>query len=1151
MARPTWQTLLAAFTLIGVVARISSAEAPTTRHPPIPIRFHLDSPGFVTLVLENQNGIRVRNLVSETYFPAGDNIVWWDGLDDLERDPDSAAHAVYYVPGKLVSPGTYTVRGLYRQRIDLRYEFAIYNPGQPPWMVSDTSSEWLTNHTPPSAVCFIPSGRVPVHGQRDAGAPAQVLIGSYVAEGGSGLAWVNLDGQKLHGQMWVGGDWTGAQQIARDLGSNPQSGVYAYVASSWKGELRLHELVNDKQRKLNPPQNPRLGNGENPPVLNPAWRFPRPEADGIGGLAVYDGLIVISLPKMDSLLLIDAPHARVVGSVPVSQPGGLYADGNGHLYIVSGKEILKATFLGRSQTGNQVADVGTPQVFIGEDLEGPQQMTMDSAQNLYVSDWGASNQVKVFSPSGKILRSIGKAGMVASGPYEPQLMHHPKGITVDSRDQLWVAEEDFQPKRVSVWSLHGRLLRAFYGPPSYGGGGNLDPKDKTLFYLDGMTFRLNWRTGESHLIEIQHRPTEGELQFVPAFSEAGSNPPLQERGGQYKAAGASENPDLPIYFAGRVYWTNAYNSHPTSGTPLVGIWMSRGGVAIPVAAFGKADSRPLFLRAAMRSHIQTATNPHSDRDGLPDLSGYTFVWSDLNDDGVAEPEEITMIPGTVSSVTVAENLNLVTDKAISYKPSGFTNGGAPIYDLKKGQILCSQTQKPTSTGGGQVLATAGDWTVLTTGPKPFASESVAGAEHGVAKWTYPSLWPGLHASHIAPPPEFPGELIGTTRLLGPSFRLRNIKDVEIWAINGNKGTIYLFTTDGLFVATLFKDLRSPDSSWAQYSKATRGMLVSNLTTGEENFWPSITQTEDGQVYVVTNFPAIIRVDGLDTIRRFTPWTIRVSPDAIERSRTFFVNAELTRRSETSRSNTLNVPVSTERLPIDGDLSTWDPRQFVTIDERSKQIGDWGRSPLESQAAIRVGGDRLYAAFRTGDPNALENSATSFQNLFKTGGGLDLMLGTNPSSDPQRKSAAPGDIRLIVSLVKGKPIAVLYRPVAITGPKNGASFESPLRTLKFDDVENVSQYVELAKGTDTTTGNNSSASNFEFSIPLEVLGLNVTPGTVLQGDIGLLRGDGLRTTQRVYWSNRAGGLVSDVPTEAELTPRLWGTLKFVSDSVTNR
>src|SRR4051812_40243592 len=71
-------------------------------HPPIPIRFTLAEQGFVTLVIEDAGGVRVRNLVSETPFPRGENTAWWDGLDDLGRDTDAAKHAVYHIPGKLV-----------------------------------------------------------------------------------------------------------------------------------------------------------------------------------------------------------------------------------------------------------------------------------------------------------------------------------------------------------------------------------------------------------------------------------------------------------------------------------------------------------------------------------------------------------------------------------------------------------------------------------------------------------------------------------------------------------------------------------------------------------------------------------------------------------------------------------------------------------------------------------------------------------------------------------------------------------------------------------------------------------------------------------------------------------------------------------------
>ena len=231
--------------------------------------------------------------------------------------------------------------------------------------------------------------------------------------------------------------------------------------------------------------------------------------------------------------------------------------------------------------------------------------------------------------------------------------------------------------------------------------------------------------------------------------------------------------------------------------------------------------------------------------------------------------------------------------------------------------------------------------------------------------------------------------------------------------------------------------------------------------------------------------------------------------------------------------------------LNADLSTWDPKQFVWIDRTPVQAATGGHADQAIMAAMKIAGDRLYAAFRTGDPHALDNSGISWQNLFKTGGALDLMLSTNPNADPQRKSAAPGDVRLVVSLVKGRSMAVLYRPVVTTGTRNSMTFESPLRSLRFDDVEDVSSSVEVAIA--TKAGTTAATGDFVFSIPLQVLNLHPANGETLRGDVGLLRGDGLRTIQRVYWSNKATGLVSDVPSEASLTPNFWGTLLFVGES----
>ncbi|HUU10734.1 MAG TPA: hypothetical protein VM431_09365, partial [Phycisphaerae bacterium] len=113
--------LLASMASVVLAAGVAiAAPAPAVPvdepHPPIPVRFRLAEPGFVTLVIDAADGTRVRNLVSETPFPAGDQTVWWDGLDDLARDTDAAAHSVYHVPGRLVGPGTYRVRGLVRPK---------------------------------------------------------------------------------------------------------------------------------------------------------------------------------------------------------------------------------------------------------------------------------------------------------------------------------------------------------------------------------------------------------------------------------------------------------------------------------------------------------------------------------------------------------------------------------------------------------------------------------------------------------------------------------------------------------------------------------------------------------------------------------------------------------------------------------------------------------------------------------------------------------------------------------------------------------------------------------------------------------------------------------------------------------------------------
>ena len=143
-----------------------------------------------------------------------------------------------------------------------------------------------------------------------------------------------------------------------------------------------------------------------------------------------------------------------------------------------------------------------------------------------------------------------------------------------------------------------------------------------------------------------------------------------------------------------------------------------------------------------------------------------------------------------------------------------------------------------------------------------------------------------------------------------------------------------------------------------------------------------------------------------------------------------------------------------------------------------------------------------------------------------------MIGADPHADDARQAPVRGDLRLLVTLVKGKPHGLIYRPV-VPGTKEPVPFSSPWRTIAIDRVDDVSDQLRFA----------AADGNYELSVPLAVLGLKPEPGQAIRADLGILRGNGFQTLQRVYWSNKATGITSDVPSEAMLTPSLWGRWVF--------
>jgi len=315
------------------------------------------------------------------------------------------------------------------------------------------------------------------------------------------------------------------------------------------------------------------------------------------------------------------------------------------------------------------------------------------------------------------------------------------------------------------------------------------------------------------------------------------------------------------------------------------------------------------------------------------------------------------------------------------------------------------------------------------------------------------------------------------------------------------------------------------------------MSLNKLTPSDENFWPSVTQTKDGAVYIVAGRPnSIARVHGLETIQRIAPFDLPISADDLNRARESFARAEAARQAAQGRSS-MTVAIRASAPKVDGKLEDWAKADWIDIDRRgTRAYFNSNGEPYNVTGAVAVADGTLYAAWRTADKDLLKNAGDVANAPFKSGGALDLMIGSAlPSADDRRNSPAPGDLRLLITQVAGKTRALVYRPVVAAGEaKNSVPFASPWRTITFDRVDDVSDKVQLAS---------DGAGNFEISIPLDVLNFKTAAGASIRGDIGILRGNGAFTTQRVYWSNKATAIVADVPSEAELRPSLWGRWEF--------
>ena len=802
---------------LAVLLGSTVAAAPPATAAGLPITFTLPAEKYVTIVVDDLRGNRIRNLVAEVKMAAGKHTIPWDGMDDY---------------GHAASLGKYRWKGIYRDAIHQAYQMSAYDANASvPWFTTPvskaTDSGWLSDHNPPWSACA---------------AGDKVFIGAITSENGQDMMALDLDGHKLWG---ISHPYSvGASEFAYDGKT-----VYAAGERQWAGKNANIWTID--------------------PDTFATKQIAHLPDQGIRGLAVKDGKLYLSSDKSQAVLVIDPATGKVEKQIPLVHPGGLAVTKDDRMLAISGATIVELT------------DAGTGNVIVADHLTRPTHLAIGQDGTIYVTDgptsWGTTedeentvlygavdvrlkgdNQVKVFGADGKFIRAIGEPGGRHEGLWNPQTMRLPVGIAVDSRNRIWVAEWDLLPKRISVWSPEGKLLKEFIGAHKYGGGGTLDPGDASKLIYDGNLMTLDWANAPKD--PVHSWSLDATLaEIMPDLSPT--------------AIPVHASPTRIMRFQGREYMLGGNGWSDLAGG-LFYLWDGKN--AKPCAYIGPSPVIKPGDYLYPRLVECIGTNPlgfgseDSGANATPTNWGFdslTMTWSDANGDGKMDPDEVSFtrqpfywLRDTVFAPDLTAYMSNPAHRGMNsvwkIPMTGINAVGAPVWDIQ--HITTAVDQVPnTTTQGGYAATSTGR--ILIEGDPIYGVDPVAHTT-----WTYRNDWPDTGGGA---PHEKPGLVIA-------GYNIRGVVSAggelgNIFAVNSDFGQWYLFTADGLFVATLFGDCRTAPFWGTHLPEAKYGMLVDGVSLGQESFAGSLNRAPDGSIYIVAGHPhlSVIKLTGLDSVKR--------------------------------------------------------------------------------------------------------------------------------------------------------------------------------------------------------------------------------------------------------------------------------------------
>jgi hypothetical protein len=658
--------------------------------------------------------------------------------------------------GEPLPAGEYTWRGLVHDPIEMQYRFSVHNSGNPPYPTDDNTGGWGGDHGVPTTVLALEDGMV---------------LAWSSCEYGWGIIRVDLDGQK----KW------GSKRTAKYMATDGERLFFA-GGHGFQGSDRVTVLDLEDSRTLN---------------FRPAVeKLPLPE-NGVGeagctGLACDGERIYVAYGERDLIGIYDL-DGNLTDRWDVETPGRLAIRPDGSLAAVSDDRVVSV-------------DEGEVRELVNEKLGDARGLAVDEAGNMYVSQAGDLQQVRVFDPAGDLVRVVGKTGgRPARGRYDPSGMYEPGGIDIDARGRLWVAEAAGSPKRISVWDTEtGENLDEYFGGSAYFAYGEIDPARPQEILTHNVLWEIDWDSYETRPKTTVWRKTAPHM--IPAITASGRR---------------RNSPQLLTADNGEQF-----------------MWGGRGGLEIlmrrdddlfkPFLAIGRVGSFPL------------------DDDQKDGLSGRNYFWQDENDDQCVQVEELFKLPGgrrfNKVSVSLDTDLSLYLSKGYRLRPVEMTETGQPMYDFEEAEEV------PVG------WAPRSDGYVYTDKIGPRTSTIARrDPDTGDALWRYTGItrWKlALDLGTVGP-----GKLWCTTGLMGVAG--------DFVAYMNYRGVNHVFyTPDGTYAAALLQDKRTMTERGAYEGQpeGQRGTFVELNIDGEDRFFV-IHGGQDTRVWEVMGLDSVVELAG--------------------------------------------------------------------------------------------------------------------------------------------------------------------------------------------------------------------------------------------------------------------------------------------------